>query len=558
MTSVQIPESVVPSSVAGETCELAIVEYPIHFGEFGWRTFRTNNELVKKCIDDYCTLRDFTSGWEKCNGTYEMTKVPFQLLLTILSVQTDVVASKMIGAWPIAMNLDSNRTALNVLVGRRTKSDGTPHIIDKFSLYYQSSYEKTESITVPLTTGVSFRTGVLGSDLIDARVFLLTELPEIAERSNLKVDADVYEDVIFFDCAATAKLFVDYMITNHSDKLRTSYEDSSRKLITDELTLFERHETDTTDTADTTLTFPISIYLTQHSIVCDVYPKEHWSLILSTHQQALRENEGLPLVMTCLPLDRLPRRSSGVWTPLPHFYDANVGFGVVDVDGTPRICGAQRTDNGGLRYVFLVTIERGAKTFLSPFDNSPQPAPTLQEQRVKWYWSDAVLKQDSLLQQFRDTKADSWTMYTDFQSDRIETHYQSGATDCNITVGIVEVTIHFGTGNRTLAVQIHNQRKHLIRRYVVDEHEYQKDIQRRKSALSDLLQSSLGEQTECVICSDELHTSKCVKLPCAHVFHALCIQHCLMVTSPPMCPCCRQVTNVSSEVPGSQAMYSGR
>ena len=566
MTMLKIPSSIIQQELEQPELTCTLIKHPLHFGRFPLLGLHVTDPNIKLAIDSFCAAGGYTTGWSHYaekdgrSNYYVMTKLPVKLVMTLFCAQTDQIASEMVGAWPIAMC--STVTALNVIVGRRMKSDGM-YVIDKFSLYYPESYPVTRMEPVPILEGLSFRTGILKLELDHARDFFEIRLPQL---KNVSACTDLTEDAIYFNSPQPhlrlemAKQFVKCMKTEYVSLVTPSYENpETHSLMEDELQLIRQE-------VDDTITFAISI-IPDNNLSCEAYPEVYLPLILKAYETAYAQNP-LPVANGWFSIESDDDQSQEIL--LPDFHGARIQFHKATVasnqSAPTHLGGIQRTSSGGFRYVFFITVNQGDTTYHSPLDHTIQPVPAYiknqQEERVQWCWSDSPIKWNNqhrghnhfqLLPQY--SKVENWTMYPNSQSDNIEKSYLEGDEDCIVNIGATQLTIRFGyrdLGERTMAVQFHGQRQHFVKRLMVTDYEYQQEVQTYKTELASLLPDAIGDTETCAICLETLDTNKCTLLSCKHIFHSLCIHTCMINGHMNQCPCCK--TNVSHISTASDAM----
>ena len=258
-------------------------------------------------------------------------------------------------------------------------------------------------------------------------------------------------------------------------------------------------------------------------------------------------------------------QSSSDWTLLPNFYNSYISFYINNKNCPNEICGIQRTPANGERYVFRIEVVPGQTTYTNPIDQTFLPIPDYIidrsiEQYPIWGWHDEYVTYCSL-SNIRRLSGKKFTPYPADINVIIEEYYNNGEVngDLNFAIGIVPLTLKpLPDVSPEFLVQYHGTRCHFVERKMMTPQQIDSHSEQLTNDYLELCETAVGDTETCPICLIDLKSSKCVLLPCKHMFHGLCAQtHATANGS--TCAICKQPTNIfTTESSNMTLMSSGR
>lgn len=249
------------------------------------------------------------------------------------------------------------------------------------------------------------------------------------------------------------------------------------------------------------------------------------------------------------------------WKLLPEFYGSYIAFYLNDDNG---IIGIQRTLRGGERFVFRIEFSDSDTHFNSPINSAveieiPDYIKDLTITQIPvWGWHDEPLPHITL-GFIRRMHKNKFTPYPQHIQEAMEEYYKSKPDEkLNIEIGIISLEISFiGDIPPEFMLQNHNGRCHIAERSMKTQSYVDEYNEKLLKDCLDLCQDASGDTTDCAICIEKLNTSKCIKLPCKHVFHGLCAQTHASINGA-FCAFCKQPSNIANSSSNITCIFSGR
>lgn len=549
------------------------------YGRFKEKYLQTSSLDIVQHLNMFCVKHGFTPDWIRVHineneddGEYlfKMSKHPLLMLYWLMESQPDEhVRKHFYGAWKINMGVSC--IALNIIVDTYIKDEKLK--MNKFTMFYPSLPEKSN--VAPLNCP-SFRPSIFnGSHIAESRQMLENS---VFPGMILNIEEDtIYPDPNLSSPEKTQVLcqYVEFLKNERPSWLHPSYTGKSNTALEEEYALmqthvegFESHQPD--DLTPLTQQLGVSVVVDDYGRLSyvEAYPtrcrdiiQQVWKDVVDKHPQATAFSRLQDIPPHIFSTSHTTEHA----TPL-NYHNAYVKF--VQVAGSQQWCGLQCTRRGGLRMIFLIDVPETSTVYISPVNGESLPLPSFfpekQSQHINWCWCDDIKvpqQGNRYMNEYRKVRPEKWIPYSKNNSKIIDNAFLHQASSCNITLGMVELTIHFRAGNlhsREAGVQCNKQRKHFIKRMVITDTEHKDACEFYNNALVDMQSNASGEKENCAICLESLQNNKCTLTPCGHLFHALCLQAHVNHTHHNKCPYCRKPMHNATPLQYSSSVHSGR